>query len=228
LDKSEMTRARQRVLADIGSRIADLHRPHPIRVAVDGVDAAGKTTLADELAPIITRLGRPVIRASIDGFHNPLAIRRRRGSLSPEGYFHDSFNYSALVGALLEPLGPGGSGSFRRAVFDFRKDEPVAAEIENASADAVLLFDGVFLLRPEVREHFDFSVFVRADFEVTTQRAEQRDLALFGSVEAVARRYRERYVPGQRLYLTAAQPERWASVIVDNNDPTTPRIQGAV
>jgi uridine kinase len=49
--------------------------------------------------------------------------------------------------ALLQPLGPGGSGVFRRSVFDFRTDEPVAAETERAAVDAVLLFDGVFLLR---------------------------------------------------------------------------------
>ncbi len=223
-----MTRTRQNILADIASRIAGVRRPHPIRVAIDGVDAAGKTTLADELAPVVTALGRSVIRASIDGFHNPQATRRRRGSRSPEGYFHDSFNYPALVEALLQPLGPGGSGLFRRSVFDFRTDQPVAAETERAPVDAVLLFDGVFLLRAELREYFDYSVFVQADFAVTTQRAEQRDVALFGDVEEVRRRYRERYVPGQQLYLSAAQPERWASIVIDNNDPTMPRIQRAV
>jgi uridine kinase len=223
-----MTRARHTLLADIATRIAAVRPGHPVRVAVDGVDAAGKTTLADEVAPFINALGRPVIRASIDGFHNPQATRRRRGSLSPEGYFHDSFNYTALVEALLQPLGPGGSRLFRRAVFDFRTDEPITADIETAHDNAVLVLDGVFLLRPELREHFDFSVFVRADFAVTTRRAEERDRELFGGIDEVRRRYRERYVPGQRLYLNQARPESWASVIVDNDDPMEPRIQAAV
>ena len=140
-----MMPARQEVLAYIASRIAEVRRAHTIRVAIDGVDAAGKTTLANELAPLIDALGHPVIRASIDGFHNPQATRHRRGSLSPEGYFYDSFNYAALIEALLQPLGPGGSGLFRRAVFDFRTDEPVVADAEMAPAEAVLLLDGVFL-----------------------------------------------------------------------------------
>jgi len=224
---SDMTKTRQDVLADVAARIVAVRRPHPLRVSIDGVDAAGKTMLADELVSVITQLGRPAIRASIDGFHNPQATRRRRGSVSPEGYFHDSFNHAALIEALLQPLGPGGSGLFRRAVFDFRTDQPVAATVEKASRDAVLLFDGVFLLRHELRAYFDFSVFVRADFAVTMRRAEQRDVQLFGNVEEVRRRYRERYVPGQQLYLSAAQPERWASVIVDNNDPAMPRIEDA-
>jgi uridine kinase len=143
---------RRELLKDLASRIAAVELAHPVRVAVDGVDAAGKTMLANELAQFIDGLGRPVIRASIDGFHNPAAIRRRRGSASPEGYFEDSFNYDALLSALLQPLGPSGSRDFRRAVFDFRADQPVETPIEHAPPNAILLFDGVFLLRPRLRE----------------------------------------------------------------------------
>jgi uridine kinase len=218
---------RDHLVQELASRIAELERPHPVRVAIDGVDAAGKTTLADEIALVISGFGRSVIRASIDGFHHPAAVRRRRGPLSPEGYFHDSFNYAALRAQLLDPLGPDGSREFRRAVFDFRADRCVEAPIECAAPDAVLLFDGVFLLRSELRECFDFSIFVRADFAVTLARAERRDRALFGTPEEIRRRYQERYVPGQRLYLGTAQPERWASVVIDNNDPLRPRLERA-
>jgi uridine kinase len=129
-------------LAEVASMIAQVQCPHPTRVAIDGVDAAGKTTLADELAVIVERLARPVVRASIDGFHNPSEIRRRRGSLSPVGYFQDSFDHTALLEELLGPLGPGGSRAFRRAVFNHRTDTRVEARIDHAPADAVLLFDG--------------------------------------------------------------------------------------
>ena len=214
--------SRVSVIDDVASQIAAITRPHPVRVAIDGVDAAGKTSFADKLAPALTMLGRPVIRASIDGFHNPAAVRRRRGALSPEGYFHDSFNYRALVETLLRPLGPGGSLAFRRAVFNFRTDTIVDAPLERAERNAILLLDGVFLLRPKLRAHFDFSIFLRADFSITLARAERRDLELLGSVEEVRRRYRERYIPGQQLYLREVQPERFASVIIDNNDPDRP------
>lgn len=213
---------RREVINNIASRTAAIARPHPVRVAIDGVDASGKTTFADELAPVLTALGRPVIRASIDGFHNPAALRRRRGALSPEGYFHDSFNYPALVELLLQPLGPRGSLAFRRAVFDFRTDTIVDAALERAEPNAILLLDGVFLLRTELRAHFDFSIFLRVDFSTTLARAEQRDVELLGSVEEVRRRYHERYIPGQQLYLREAQPERFASVIIDNHDPDRP------
>jgi uridine kinase len=215
---------RDAVLRDLAGQIAAITLSHPTRVAIDGVDAAGKTTLADELAPRIEAFGRPVIRASIDGFHNPASVRRRRGPLSPEGYYHDSFDHRSLVTVLLEPLGPGGTRVYRRAVFDFRIDRPVDAPTEQAEPNAVLLLDGVFLLRPELRGHFDFSVFVHADFAVTVARAEVRDASLFGSAEKVRQRYEARYVPGQRMYLADTQPARIASVVLDNSNPSRPVI----
>jgi len=200
--------------------------PHPVRVAIDGVDAAGKTTLADELVQPLRRLGRTVIRASVDRFHNPAVVRRRRAD-SAESYFRDSFDHAGLETALLGPLGPGGSRRYRTAIFDHHSDEPVHADREAAPADAVLLFDGVFLLRPELREHWDFSIFVRANFDVTLRRALVRDRELFGNEAAVRERHRERYVPGQRLYLDEVEPQRLACVVIENDDPAQPRVHWA-
>jgi uridine kinase len=210
---------RDALVEELARRIARIERPHPLRVAIDGVDAAGKTTLADELIAPLKHLGRSVIRTSIDGFHNPRAVRYRKGDSSGEGYFRDSFNHAALIKVLLHPLGPDGNRRYRRAVFDFRTDSPIDAPLEDAAPDAVLLFDGVFLLVPDLRPYWDFAIFVRASFETTVARAEVRDRRLFGNASDVRRRYEERYVPGQRLYLAEVQPERHATVTVDNEDP---------
>ena len=216
---------REDLRSELAARIVRLRLDHPVRVAIDGVDAAGKTTLADELVAPIERHGRPVIRASIDGFHNPSDVRYRRGRGSPEGYFRDSFNRTGLVETLLAPLGPDGNRRYRPAIFDFRLDTAVNAREEEASADAVLLMDGVFLHAPELRPHWDYSIFVRTRFEVTVARAEVRDQALLGDATTVRRRYAERYVPGQRLYLAEIDPERHADVIVINDDVACPVLE---
>ena len=215
---------RSQLLDYLAGRISRLQQPHPVRVALDGPDAAGKTTLAQELVGPLRARGRPVVRASVDGFHHPARIRHRRGSLSPEGYYHDSFNCRALVECLLAPLGPGGSLRYRTAVFDFRADSGVDMTARVAEVNAVLLFDGVFLLRPELAGHWDFTIFVDASFETTLARAERRDAELFGGVEEVRRRYERRYIPGQRLYFAECRPKERASVVIDNNDPSHPVI----
>ena len=104
---------RTELLDMLTRRIVDVRRSHPVRVAIDGVDGVGKTTLADELAFVVSRHDRPVIRASIDGFHHPRSVRYRLGRSSAEGYFRDSFDHAASprlvsAGADLQ-VGAGGS-----------------------------------------------------------------------------------------------------------------------
>jgi len=210
------------MLVELARHLVVQKSPHPLRVAVDGIDAAGKTTLAAELAGQIEALGRPVIRASIDGFHHPRAHRYRRGSLSWEGYYEDSFDYEALQATLLRPLGPSGDRCYRPAVFDHQPDRPVEAPWQTASTESILLFDGVFLHRPQLRPYWDVSIFLRTTFAEALRRALQRDLSLFGSADVIEERYRRRYLPAQRHYLVTCRPEEQATFVVDNENPACP------
>ena len=211
---------RDALLASVAREIVALPRPGAVRVAVDGVDGAGKSVFADELARVVTALTRPVIRAGVDGFHQPREIRYRQGRASPQGYFHDSYDYAALRAVLLDPLNPGGSGRYRRAVFDHASDRPAVAEWEQTAAGAVLLFDGIFLHRPELAGYLDYSIFLHASFQTTFARMSTRD-GFDPDPFAASNR---RYVEGQRLYLAACRPAEKASVVIDNDDPLDPRI----
>jgi uridine kinase len=92
----------------------------------------GPSVLIMELAEALGLSGRPVIRASVDGFHHPRAARYRLGKLSPEGFFRESYDYPTLIAVLLDPLSPGGSRRFRRTVFDVEADSPVDLPWEEA------------------------------------------------------------------------------------------------
>jgi uridine kinase len=220
----ELALSRAELLGRLADAIERARRPHPVRVAVDGPDAAGKTTLADELAEVLGGRGRRVVRASIDGFHRPRAARYRLGPDSPEGYYRDSFDLDALRASLLEPLGPRGTRVYRRAVFDHRADAPLSEPPELAPDDAVFLLDGVFLLRPELVDCWDLRILVSVTPEESLSRARVRDAPLFGSVAEVERRYRTRYLPGQRLYDAVARPTAVADLVVRNDDPARPRL----
>jgi uridine kinase len=211
--------SREASIRELALAIDAIDLPHPVRVAIDGVGASGKTALADELEAELARLGRTVIRSSIDGFHNPREIRHRRGTTSPEGYLNDSFDYDALISSLLRPLGPGGDLKYRPAVYDFRTESRVEPDEAMADPRSVLLFDGVFILRSELVRSWDFRIFVDARFDVTLARALVRDRQLFGSEDAVRERYLLRYVPGESLYLDRHRPRELADVVVMNNKP---------
>ena len=216
--------SRKAVISQIVDAILTMEYTHPLRVAIDGIDAAGKTSLANELVVPLASHGRDVIRASMDGFHNPRDLRYQRGKDSPEGYFYDSFNHEALTACLLKPLGPDGNLEYQTGAFDFQSDTQANSPSFHAQKDAILIFDGVFLLRPELIDYWDFSIFVAIDFDVSVERAAQRDQYLFGSAEAVRKRYWKRYVPGQRIYLETCQPKKHADIVIDNNDFMHPRM----
>jgi uridine kinase len=88
----------------------------------------------------------------------------------------------------------------------------------------VLLLDGIFLQRPELLASWDLRIFVAARFERTLRRALGRDTQLLGSSEAVERRYRLRYAPGQQRYIAAVRPQEIADLVVDNDDVARPRL----
>jgi uridine kinase len=213
---------RDELLRHLAEAVGSVTIAHLTRVAVDGPPAAGKTTLADELAVVLRAEGREVIRASIEGFLLPRSQRYRRGEFSAEANYHDSFDYDALHRVLLDPLGPGGDRRFQPAVYDFATDTALAQPFTTARADAVLLFDGVFLLRPELNDCWDLRIFVSAAFEETLNRARTRDRALFGSATEVERRHRDRYRPAQQLYFDTARPTDHADIVVHNDEPQQP------
>lgn len=197
------------------------HEPESIlRVGVDGVDGVGKTVFADMLARVIETSGRPVIRASVDGFHNKRELRYRRGRTSPEGFYLDSYNYGDLRKVLLDPLGPGGSRVYCPVIFDHVTDSPVPTLSSVADQGSVLVFDGIFLHRPELRDVWSLSIFLNAPFDVTIPRGAGRGPG-WGSADVNAAS-NQRYIEGQRLYLRENEPQRLANVVIDYSDFAKP------
>lgn len=215
---------RDGVVRRLAELIASRSGVKPLKVAVDGVDAAGKTVFAEHLSSAVEGHGLRVVPACVDGFHRPAADRYRRESEDPAAsYYEDSFDYDRLRSDLLDPLDLDGTRVIRTAVYDVRADRPVNSPWQVADDDTVLILDGIFLLRPGLRHYFDLTIFLQVDFSVSIARAVARDRHL-GSPEDALRRYQTRYVPGQRLYLTDARPQQQADVVVDNNDYDRPAI----
>ena len=216
-----MSETHTALLDRLADTIANLYPDRRIRVAIDGVDGAGKTVLADALAPLVIAKNRPIIRASVDDFHHPRAIRYARGKYSPDGFFMDSYDYPAFRRLLLEPLSPAGSGNYIAKYFDHRTDRFVLPQPQQAPPTAALIVDGIFLHRPELRECWDLSIFLHVDFAVSRARNAARD----GTAEALDpdTPYSRRYNGGQRRYLRECAPAEQADIVIDYNDLDAPK-----
>jgi uridine kinase len=183
-------------------------------VAVDGVDGAGKTHFADALAEELSRGSRAVFRASLDDFHRPRVERYARGRDSADGFYRDSYNYATFRRILVEPFRIGHIGSFVLAAFDVRSDAQIEPKWTTAPDDAILIVDGLFLNRPELRGLWNYSIWLQVDAEVAAARMLQRDGEPTNA---------DRYTGGQALYLKDANPSAQATALIDNNDFDHPR-----
>jgi uridine kinase len=187
-------------------------------VAVDGVDGSGKTTFARAYMEALSALGHPVVLIHADDFLNLPAVRHRRGRESPEGFWLDSYDYSALERDVLIPFGPGGDGGYRAAATDHRCDVAVVSAREQALRGTVCIVEGMFLHRRELAWWWDYSIFLDVPFAETARRMAVRD----GTPSNPDHPGMRRYVEGQRLYFVDSSPWLRATRVVDNTDPSAP------
>ena len=137
---------------ELADRVDALRVSRPVPVAVDGPDAAGKSVLAGELGAVLRDRGGLVV-VSVDDFPRPPEERYARGRDSPEGYYRDAVDHDALLARDPPPTDPG----------------------------TVVLCEGIFLLRPELRDLWDLSIVVTAPFDTRLRRALARDVPRLGS-----------------------------------------------
>jgi uridine kinase len=191
-----------RSIADLVAR----DRRRPKLVGIDGVDAAGKSCFSRELVAVLAERGETgVVQVSADDFLNPPSVRYAKGRDSAAGFYRDSFNLDRIIDSVLSPHAKSRGGT-------------------------LLVFDGVFLGRPELRTFWDFHLYLHCDFAESIRRGVSRDLAkgLSGagltSRDELATLYRNRYVEGQILYLSECSPILNASAVVDNTDLANPKV----
>jgi len=229
-----VTEARTSVLQAVAGSILEIERKRLI-VGVDGQSGSGKSTFGDELAAVVRGSGVDVVRSTTDSFHRPRQQRMRLGPTSTEGFYEDSHQLDVIVDELLRPFAEGAE-RVRVAAFDEPSDMPLSDVVPIAEAkQTVLIFDGLFLQRPELEAWWDHSVYLDADErrdrdwldfllsdlpEAPTARANAID-------ERLQRARWPRYRSGWRRYVEQRTPATKASMVIDNNDFAAPVLNPA-
>jgi uridine kinase len=214
-----------RVVEFLGDTIQQRPRLRPLRIGIDGRSGAGKTTLADALADHFEALGRICLRASLEDFHHPGHLERdRTGGFTPAEYLREGYDYAKIRELLLDPLGPKGNRRCRLDFWNSHDDEPFPEDWQDVERDALLVVDGAFLHAPELREHWDFTIWLEVDWKSTLRRGARRDGTRGASAELVREAYETGSIPRHLWYEESAHPDERADVIIDNSDVEHPNI----
>ncbi|MEG8184476.1 hypothetical protein GZH49_39175 [Nocardia terpenica] len=203
------------LIGHVAERVLAL-RSGRLRVGIDGLTASGKTSFGHELAERIARVGRPVLRASLDDFKKPWRDRHLYDRESGEGYYRTAFDYPRVRALLLEPFGSNGSGDCALCAIDPLTQLDHSSVLTTADDDAVLIVDGVFAFRPEINDYWDFRVWLQVPSEVSIRRGTERD-----NDEQI---HRERYLRAEQIYLAEVQPLRCVDVVIDNSNFARPAL----
>jgi uridine kinase len=128
----------------------------------------------------------------------------------------DGFAFESMKSRLLEPFATG--AAFVLRTYDIEREQAVEQELVVAGMAPVLVVDGVFLLRSEIRACWDLAVYLRVSRATSIERGVARDGARSGEVLLERRLYEQRYAPAQDLYHEEVSPEDRADVVIDYED----------
>jgi uridine kinase len=205
----------------VARTILAVRRDRPVRALIDGRSAAGKTTFSAALAERIARSGRQVLTIHFDDFH-PVGYRPQgSSSYTPTRYLEEGFDFGAFERLVLAPTRREGDRRIALALPGASDDAPQGSA--RLAEDGVLLVEGAFLLKPELRRWWDYAIWLDICFETMVGRAAARDIAWVGDDAKVRARYEGFWTEAHGLYEACGARDA-AHAVIDNEDPANPRL----
>jgi uridine kinase len=193
----------------------------PVVVAVDGIDGSGKSVLADRLAAGIRGDGDGVALLRVDDFRRSVDWSRPDKS-ELDLYYDDYYDLPLLDRCLRACL--DGARAVDVAVWDGAREEAGGTRRLDLEGVAIALVEGVFVQRlAAVSAAAAAVIYVQATPAEARRRILARDVARGRAAAEVERRIDARYFPAQRRYEAACDPAGRAAVVIDNENPKTPR-----
>ena len=195
-----------------------------LRIAIDGLTAAGKTSLGHELARGMAGRGQRVLRASLDDFKRPWSEANRYDRVSGPGYYRNAFDYHAARRLLLDPATPDGDGLVALCSIDPITQLDHSVVTTSMPVNGVLIVDGVFACRPELNAYWDLRIWVEIDAELSVRRGTERDANREGGADEAEALHRDRYLASETIYIREVDPRSFVEVIIDNSAIDHPRL----
>ncbi|RMG39696.1 MAG: hypothetical protein D6719_12735 [Candidatus Dadabacteria bacterium] len=170
-------------------------------VAIDGVGGAGKSTLARELA----YRSESILVVQTVNFYRPMDPKTRYNLTPEEGYML-YYDWERLRDQVLIPLSQGKPCRYQR----YSWVESKLKDWVEIHPQGIVLVEGVFSFRPELRRYYDFSIFVTASESERYRRQIVR--------KENPKEWIERWMAAENWYIKHHAPQDAADLLVDGNE----------
>ncbi|MES2471974.1 MAG: hypothetical protein V4601_03930 [Pseudomonadota bacterium] len=183
-------------------------------LGISGVDSSGKSTLAMEVERYLANAQMTAQVFSIDDFMTLRSVRNANTDQA-RGYYDEAYDFRLLATQVLKPARSSNELRGTLTQTDWIKDQHYERDIA-MHAPGIVIVEGVFIFRREIRDLFDFRIWIHLTPEEALQLAVRRprDLDYYGSAEVIERRYRHRFFLGQKLHFEMDDPKSHADALV--------------
>jgi len=138
------------------------------------------------------------------------SIRLEYGRDDPDAFYQLWYDLPALRREVLDPLAPGGRGSWLPRLRDPDTDRSVRERVRTAVPGTVAVVDGRFLARDDVRAGFDLLVHLSVSPAACRRRLPPGEV--------------DRVLPAWQRYLAEVRPADHATLVAKFDHPTRPAV----
>lgn len=188
-------------------------------VGISGLDASGKSQVAQSLTQELIVKGENILSLSGDSFQYP---REYKEDFQEETWalqhIRRTINFDKMRKDFLIPLKQQPE-SISIDVVDYDTKEHVQKRVE-LHYPLIVIIESIYLFQKSLIEFFDYTIFLNITPEESLKRAQSRprDLELYGSLEGIEKKYTTKNYPGYELFDQQENPKQYANVVIDNND----------
>jgi uridine kinase len=183
-------------------------------VALSGIDASGKGFVARRLAERLEDIGLNTATLGVDPWLN--LPQRRFASADPGPHFYaHAIRFDEMFARLVLPLRDTRAVAVEAELAEETATEFVRGRYALHDVDVILL-EGIFLLKRELRPHYDLALWIDCSFETALERAVARAQEGLAPADTI-RAYRTIYFPAQRVHIERDDPVAAADLVVPND-----------
>lgn len=191
-----------------------------VLVAISGIDASGKGALALSLAQQLQARGLKTALIALDPWHEPQSVRFSSRQPAEHFYTH-AFRWDELFASLILPLKQNRSVTLTTTLIEIAQDKFYSHTYRFENVDVILL-EGIFLLKRDLRSHYDLAFWVECSFDAALRRAVMRNQEGADPWDIV-KDYQTIYFPAQRVHFEKDAPLDSADLVyLNEKQPQAP------